>query len=51
MHGKRELAASILAKYHGGGDPNHPIVRLEMKEFDESIELQTSSNLWNFFAL
>ncbi|KAJ9144181.1 Hexose transport-related protein [Pleurostoma richardsiae] len=51
MWGKRERAASIIAKYHGGGDPNHPIVQLEMREFEQGIELQKSSSVWNYFAL
>ncbi len=49
--GKRDQAASILAKYHGGGDPNHPVVLMEMREFEESIEMQRSSSLWNYFEL
>ncbi|KAG6041483.1 hypothetical protein E4U41_004060 [Claviceps citrina] len=51
MKGKRDKAAEILARYHGGGDPNHPVVRLEVKEFEQSIELQKSSNVWNYWAL
>jgi hypothetical protein len=51
MWGKSDRAAKILAKYHGGGDPNHPVVRLEMHEFEQSIELQKSSNLLDYKAL
>lgn len=51
MWGKKEKAAEILAKYHGGGDTNHPMVRLELQEFEASIELQKSSNVWNYWAL
>lgn len=51
MWGKKERAAEILAKYHGGGDPNHPVVQLELREFESSIELQKSSSIWNYWAL
>ncbi|KAK0763265.1 hypothetical protein N5P37_004251 [Trichoderma harzianum] len=49
--GKKEQAAAILAKYHGGGDTNHPVVQLELREFEDSIELQKASNLWDYWAL
>ena len=51
MWGKRDQAAAILAKYHGGGDPNHPMVLLELREFEESIELQSKASVWNYWAL
>jgi len=51
MWGKKEKAAAILAKYHGGGDTNHPMVQLELQEFESSIELQKSSSVWNYWAL
>ncbi|KAM0245771.1 hypothetical protein ACHAQJ_010453 [Trichoderma viride] len=51
MWGKKERAAEILAKYHGGGDVNHPMVQLELQEFEASIELQNSTNVWDFWAL
>ena len=51
MWGKKDRAAQILAKYHGGGDLNHPVVQLELREFESSIELQKSSSIWNYWAL
>lgn len=51
MWGKKERAGQILAKYHGGGDINHPIVKLELREFEQSIELQKTSSIWNYWAL
>lgn len=51
MWGKKEKAAQILAKYHGGGDINHPIVQLELREFESSIELQKSSSVFNYWQL
>lgn len=49
--GREAEAGRILAKYHGGGDPNHPVVRLELREFGESIELQKSGDVFNFWPL
>lgn len=51
MWGKRDQAARILAKYHGGGDPSHPLVQLELREFESTIELQKASSVWNYCAL
>jgi hypothetical protein len=51
MWGKKEQAAAILAKYHGGGDMNHPMVQLELREFEASIELQKASSVWDYWAL
>ncbi|OAA71679.1 hexose transport-related protein [Akanthomyces lecanii RCEF 1005] len=51
MWGKKEKAAAILAKYHGGGDMNHPVVQLELREFEAGIELQKSSSVWNYLGL
>ncbi|KAM4057352.1 major facilitator superfamily protein [Hirsutella rhossiliensis] len=51
MWGKRDQAARILAKYHGGGDPDHPLVQLELREFESNIELQKTSSVWNYWAL
>lgn len=51
MQGKKETASRILAKYHGGGDVNHPMVQLEMREFEHSIELQKTSSIWNYLEL
>lgn len=51
MWGKKEKAAAILAKYHGGGDMNHPMVQLELREFEAGIELQKSSSVFNYWGL
>lgn len=51
MWGKKEKAAEILAKYHGGGDMNHPMVQLELREFEASIELQNASSVFDYYAL
>lgn len=51
MAGKKERAAAVLAKYHGGGDPEHPLVKLELREFEDGIEVQKASNVFNYWAL
>jgi hypothetical protein len=35
--GKDQQALKILAKYHGGGDPNHPLVIYEYEEMRKAI--------------
>ncbi|KAL2818586.1 general substrate transporter [Aspergillus granulosus] len=39
-------AAKVLAKYHGDGDLNHPIVILQMKEMRQSIATDGSDKAW-----
>lgn len=51
MWGKKEEAARILAKYHGGGDMNHPMVQLELREFEAGIELQKRSSIFDYRGL
>ncbi|KAI1271387.1 putative MFS lactose permease [Xylaria sp. FL0933] len=38
-NGKAEEAVEFLVKYHGNGDPNSRLVRLEMEEMREGIRL------------
>ncbi|KAF7197216.1 Lactose permease, partial [Pseudocercospora fuligena] len=49
--GRIEDARRILAKYHGGGDPEHPIVQLEIREFEESIKQGKSRSWWDWREL
>ncbi|KAF9031809.1 general substrate transporter [Hymenopellis radicata] len=44
--GETERARAILAKYHGNGDTNAPLVALQMREFEESIGLDASDKRW-----
>ncbi|KAF5358983.1 hypothetical protein D9758_004837 [Tetrapyrgos nigripes] len=44
--GRPEDAKEILVKYHGAGDEDAPLVKLEMKEFEESIKLDASDKRW-----
>lgn len=46
--GKIDEATRILAKYHGGGDENHPVVQLELREFAESIKIQQARSWWDW---
>lgn len=34
-----EDARKVIAKYHGAGDSNHPVVYLEMRQCEESIKV------------
>ncbi|ESK95148.1 mfs lactose [Moniliophthora roreri MCA 2997] len=43
---RKDEARKILAKYHGNGDENAPLVQLEWKEFEESIRLDASDKRW-----
>lgn len=39
-------AVAVLAKYHGEGSPNHPIVILQMKEMQSQISTTASDKNW-----
>ncbi|KAI0317925.1 general substrate transporter [Amylostereum chailletii] len=44
--GRKEEAFAWLTKYHGNGDPKHPVVQLEMREFQENIHSNGSDKRW-----
>ncbi|KAF7776647.1 hypothetical protein Agabi119p4_5040 [Agaricus bisporus var. burnettii] len=44
--GKKDEAMRILAKYHGNGDENAPLVKLEWKEYEEAVKLDASDKRW-----
>ncbi|KAG8903892.1 hypothetical protein FRB99_002592 [Tulasnella sp. 403] len=46
LNNRRDAAYDFLAKYHGNGDRNNPIVQLEVQEFEEGIELNGSDKRW-----
>lgn len=50
-HGRIDEATKILAKYHGAGDVNHPVVQLELQEFQESISVQKGRAWWDWREL
>jgi hypothetical protein len=43
---RTEEALDILAKYHGEGDRNHPIVQLQYNEIIEQARMYRSENPW-----
>ncbi|KAF2663865.1 putative MFS lactose permease [Microthyrium microscopicum] len=45
-HGKDEEALEIMAKYHGEGDRDSPIVQLEYREMKEDISITGSDKRW-----
>ena len=44
--GRREEALNIFARYHGAGDVNDPVVRLQYREVIEQMEMYRSENPW-----
>ena len=46
LHGREEEAFALLTKYHGNGDPNNPIVKLQIEEFKENIAQNASDKRW-----
>ncbi|OBT41770.1 hypothetical protein VE00_07965 [Pseudogymnoascus sp. WSF 3629] len=45
-HGRNESARAVLARYHGEGDPEHPIVKLQMAEMEYQISTTGSDKSW-----
>ncbi|KAH9921710.1 general substrate transporter [Epithele typhae] len=45
-HSNIEEARNVLIKYHGDGDPNSPIVALELEEMLEVISAEGSDRRW-----
>lgn len=43
---QEEKAAEFLTKYHGGGDPNHPLVHLQLDEYRQVISVNGSDKKW-----
>jgi hypothetical protein len=49
---RHEEAAQVLAKYHGDGRVDHPIVQLQMKEMVASISTEGSDKRgWDYHEL
>ncbi|KAJ7250886.1 general substrate transporter [Mycena haematopus] len=49
--GRKDEARLILSRYHGNGDDNAPLVILECKELEQSIQLDASSIRWDYVGL
>ena len=45
-HDKVEQAAAVLTKYHGEGDPDHPMVQLQLQEMVSQIRSEASDKKW-----
>ena len=43
-NGRRDEALAFLIKYHGNGNPNSALVKLEMQEMDEALAESTGSD-------
>lgn len=43
---RREEAIAIMAKYHGDGDENAPIVQLQLREITEDFAVTRNDNPW-----
>ncbi|KAL5478685.1 hypothetical protein ACEPAI_1962 [Sanghuangporus weigelae] len=52
LHHREAEAFALLAKYHGNGSAENPIVKLEIEEFTENIQQNASDKRWwDFRAL
>ena len=53
QHGRDEEALAFLVKYHGNGDPNSALVRLEMAEMKASRDADNGSDKrwWDYSDL
>lgn len=45
-HGRDDEAIAFLVKYHGNGDPNARLVRLEVEEMKEGIRIDGIDKRW-----
>lgn len=45
-NGRDDEARALLARFHGGGDPNHPLVDVEWKELKGAIVTDASDKRW-----
>ncbi|KAI5369830.1 Putative major facilitator, sugar transporter, major facilitator superfamily [Septoria linicola] len=50
-HGRFEEATKILAKHHGAGNANHPLVQLELRELREFTANQKMRAWWDWREL
>jgi MFS family permease len=49
--GRSDEALAFIVKYHANGDPDHPIVNLEMIEITESLKHNSLRSIRDFFDL
>lgn len=43
---REDEALAFLARFHGNGDPNHPLVQLEYQEFKDTIAIDGADKRW-----
>ncbi|KAJ7599054.1 general substrate transporter, partial [Mycena floridula] len=48
--GKKEEALAVLAKYHGAGNPQHPVVVLQYREIVDEMEANHTNTAWWDFS-
>lgn len=46
VNNKQEQAKQMLTKYHGNGNPESAWVKLQMREYDEALDLDGSDKRW-----
>jgi hypothetical protein len=46
MKDRREEAIAVMAKYHGDGNPNDPVVQLQLREITEDMSVTRNDNPW-----
>lgn len=45
-HGREDEAVAFLTRYHGHGNPEHPLVHLQIEEYRKVITLNGSDKKW-----
>ncbi|PLB55754.1 putative MFS monosaccharide transporter [Aspergillus steynii IBT 23096] len=51
-NGKISAARKVLTRYHGEGDPDHPLVQFQMREMENQISVSsTDKRWWDYSAL
>lgn len=50
-HNQRDKALEFITKYHGDGDNENPWVKLQLAEFEEQLEQNSSAAWWDYRSL
>ena len=45
-NGRDDEARAFLVRFHGGGDPTHPLIDVQWKEFKQSISINGTDKRW-----
>lgn len=46
VNGKKDVAAEVITKYHGGGNPDSPWVTLQLHEYEELLNQDGADKRW-----